>query len=92
MTKEQRTEVYNKITLVFSEREQIHKAVEELLELALALQKMDRVNITEEMADVKVMIEQLEMIFDNEKFVNEMMTRKVERTIERYNLNSIEIL
>lgn len=60
---------------------QVRKAVEELTELSLALQhsldgRGDNDHVLEEMADVKLMMEQLEIIYGSPL---EWLAKKVER-------------
>ena len=45
-----------------------------------------KMNITEEMADVFIMLQQLLLIFENEKEVQEMIDKKIERTFKTYYL------
>ena len=56
------------------------KAIEELSELIRALARCDdRENIAEEMADVRIMLDQLEIIFDNREGVRIWELRKLRR-------------
>lgn len=56
------------------------KAVEELSELIRALARCDDPdNIAEEMADVRIMLDQLEIIFDNREAVRIWELRKLRR-------------
>ena len=60
------------------------KAIEELSELIRALARCDdRENIAEEMADVRIMLDQLEIIFDNHDEVKAMEYQKLTRLNER---------
>jgi NTP pyrophosphatase (non-canonical NTP hydrolase) len=70
---------------------QLEMVIEECLELALALQKLKRqrgnhaekvANVIDEIADVKIMIRQAEMIFGQDK-VSERVEFKIKRLIER---------
>lgn len=77
------------------ERMQIVQVIEELSELQKALCKyLKNVtenpvdNITEEMADVQIMLDQLRIIFDNEKEVEKIMTNKIDRTYKRLGIES----
>lgn len=64
--------------------EQRDKAIEELSELIRALARCDdHTNIAEEMADVKIMLRQLEMIFHNHSEVQNWMLKKLVRLDER---------
>lgn len=67
--------------------------IEECIELALALQKMKRLNgnaiekyknVIDEIADVKIMIRQAHRIFDN-KMINERVDFKMKRLELRLN-------
>lgn len=63
---------------------QIHKAIEEMCELIRALARCDdRENIAEEMADVRIMLAQLEIIFGNRAEVRAWELRKLQRLSER---------
>lgn len=72
------------IILYYGDESQKTKAVEELSELIKAICKNDRENIIEEIADVKIMIGQLYLIYDIpiEK-IWEKMDEKLRRTKER---------
>lgn len=60
------------------------KAIEELSELIRALARCDdRENIAEEMADVRIMLDQLEIIFGNHDEVKAMEYQKLTRLNER---------
>lgn len=84
------TEIYRKIIYKFGDTKQIIVAIEELSELQKALCKWLRDDksgiddIVEEIADVRIMIEQLEMIFDCDLLVMEQRHKKLERTEKRY--------
>lgn len=68
----------------FGKGPQRDKAIEELSELIRALARCDdRDNIAEEMADVRIMLDQLEMIFDNHDAVRQWEYRKLMRLNER---------
>lgn len=58
---------------------QVLKTIEECAELIQALAKGDKLNIAEEMADVLIMIDQLKLIFNNERLVEEFKVIKLER-------------
>ena len=56
------------------------KAIEELSELIRALARCDNPdNIAEEMADVRIMLDQLELIFNNREAVKLWELRKLRR-------------
>ena len=60
------------------------KAIEELSELIRALARCeDPENIAEEMADVRIMLAQLEIIFDNREAVKIWQLRKLRRLDQR---------
>lgn len=60
------------------------KAIEELSELIRALARADDAeNVAEEMADVRIMLDQLELILDNRDRVREIESEKLMRLSER---------
>lgn len=60
------------------------KAIEELSELIRALARCDDPeNLAEEMADVRIMLDQLEMIFNNHDKVRQYEYEKLTRLNER---------
>ena len=60
------------------------KAMEELAELIRALARCDdRENLAEEMADVRIMLDQLEIIFGNREAVRIWELRKLHRLDQR---------
>ena len=74
----------------YGKDKQILKAIEEMTELQKELCKSvisddnnNIDNITEEMADVEVMLNQLKIIFYNRRDVKKVIEEKIERTIER---------
>ena len=80
---------YKKLIEKFGSKNQIIVAIEELSELQKELCKYlrDKINIrniSEEMADVEIMLEQLKLIFENEKPVSIEKNYKLARTYERY--------
>lgn len=82
-------EVYKKLIEKFGAKNQIIVAIEELSELQKELCKYLRDktnirNISEEMADVEIMLEQLKLIFENETPVSIEKEYKLARTYERY--------
>ena len=83
------TEIYNRIIEKYGKEAQTIVAIEELSELQKALCKYLRgqdnfENIVEEIADVKIMLEQLELIFDCDLLVIQEMAKKLQRTEKRY--------
>ncbi|OCK53196.1 hypothetical protein BA768_01175 [Chryseobacterium sp. CBo1] len=79
-------------------RAQYEMAQEEATELALAVRKHIRnndsesfKNLTEEIADMKIMIEQMEMINPTLGLaVEEVMTKKIKRLEKRVTINDFE--
>lgn len=64
----------------FGRGAQRDKAIEELSELIRALARSDdRENIAEEMADVRIMLDQLELIFMNGERVRQIELEKLRR-------------
>lgn len=67
--------------------QQIHKAIEELGELIVALSRQesrrDIDNIAEEIADVQIMLDQLKMIFEISNLVKRMREEKIDRLEKR---------
>lgn len=83
------TLTYTQLINHFGKRNQVIVAIEELSELQKELCKYlrddwDFEHITEEMADCEIMLEQLKIIFANEKAVEEVKAFKIQRTKERY--------
>ena len=80
---------------VFGEEMQINVAIEELSELIKELCKHkrgcgDKMHIAEEMADVKIILEELEIIFDNSRRVETWYEDKKERLKWQVTKDSIE--
>ena len=80
---------YKKLIEKFEAKDQIIVAIEELSELQKELCKYLRDktnirNISEEIADVEIMLEQLKLIFENETPVSIEKEYKLARTYERY--------
>ena len=75
----------------FGPMNQRQKAIEELgeliVELARPLEREDRDAIAEEMADARIMLGQLEMLFENRDRVREIEWFKLTRLKERMNGN-----
>ena len=81
---------------VYGEDMQITVAIEELSELIKELCKYKRgigseIHIAEEMADVKIILEELEIIFDNKRRVDIWYKDKVERLKWKVGKDYIEI-
>ena len=81
-------ELYDGLAEFYGVNNQIIIAVEELSELQKELCKALRgkkklVAISEEMADVEIMLEQLKRIFQNEDIVKQIRVSKLNRTVAR---------
>ena len=98
---DKKVEILKPIIKAGGERTQMIVAIEELSELGKALckylraegegQKFDAVeSITEEMADVQIMLDQLMIIFDNEKQIQTWTARKITRTYQRLGIETKE--
>lgn len=88
MIKEENKEIYRKALQKWGRDAQIKVAIEEFAELIVELAKENRsVNgtnwekITEEMADAEVMLEQLKIVFANEKEVEAKKEQKINRLV-----------
>lgn len=88
-------EILKKAIEFFGEETQINKIQEEALELALVLNQIKcptkdsnlmNENLYSELADMKIMMAQAELIFDKEK-INKVVEFKLKRLNEKY-LNS----
>ena len=77
------------IIKVYGSKKQMIQAIEEMSELSKELCKYvnDRVidveHITEEMSDVQIMLNQLILIFNNQKEIKKIMNKKIQRQLER---------
>ena len=75
-----RKDILTKTVRHFGHGKQRDKAIEELSELIRALARADDPdNIAEEMADVRIMLDQLEIIFGNREGVRIWELRKLRR-------------
>ena len=88
-------DVYNRAKAAWGIDAQVTKAVEELAELQKELCKFmlddgNMEHITEEMADVEIMIEQLELIFENKWQVGEHKRAKIQRLSDRLDEENIK--
>lgn len=77
-------DVYNKAKQIYGIDGQVIKAIEELAELQKELCKFiledgNTAHIIEEIADVKIMIEQLELIFECKAAVKKVKAEKIQR-------------
>ena len=82
-------QIYTYLINKFGKKNQIIVSIEELSELQKELCKYLRDktnirNISEEIADVEIMLEQLKLIFENETPVSIEKEYKLARTYERY--------
>ena len=87
-------EIYKRMIEKFGKEAQTIVAIEELSELQKELCKYlrdlknglhrDISSIVEEIADVKIMLEQLELIFDCDLLVVNEMAKKLQRTEKKY--------
>ena len=72
------------IIAYYGEKHQKNKAIEELLELASAIYDNDKENVIEEIADVLIMIEQMQLIFGiTNDDIQKVKEFKIKRTLER---------
>lgn len=81
--------LYKQLIDKFGEKAQVIVAIEELSELQKELCKYLRGDagirkISEEMADVEIMLEQLKLIFENEHPISIEKNYKINRIKERY--------
>ena len=95
MTREEEIEILQTAIDVYAPDNQTIKAVEEMAELTKAIIKLHFAKpsgverdilkdaVAEEMADVEIMLEQLHMIFDNDRKVSEYREKKLERLKRR---------
>ena len=66
------------------------KAIEELSELIRALARGDdSENVAEEMADVRIMLDQLEIMFGNREDVRRIEMEKLDRLNRRLNVTEV---
>ena len=72
-----------KISGYYGLEHQKRKAIEELGELIVAIARDDEENIIEEIADVMVMMMQLEILLDCDEEVCQIIEAKVNRQIQR---------
>lgn len=89
--------VLHKAIIAYGEDSQMDMAIEEMSELTKALLKHRRAkngpeiqdfeqirnNITEEIADVTIVLEQLKIMFDNEDAVEKIKSEKIQRLKQR---------
>lgn len=82
-------QIYKQLIKTFGPKHQILIAVEELSELQKELikylrNKDNQDHISEEMADVYIMLYQLRLIFKNDKKIDQYIKKKTKRTQQRY--------
>lgn len=75
----------------FGEVPQLVMTMEETAELTQALSKYlrgndNKDNIAEEIADVSIMLQQLQIIFGNKSLVNKYIEQKINRLSEKYKI------
>ena len=80
---------YKQLIKTFGSKNQILIAIEELSELQKELikylrNKDNQDHISEEMADVYIMLYQLRLIFKNDKKIDQYIKKKTKRTHQRY--------
>lgn len=78
------------IARYYGVQHQTRKAIEELGELIVALARDDRDNIVEEIADVMVMLMQLEILLDCDEEVFDIIDEKVERQLTRIRAEMVD--
>ena len=82
-------QLYKQLIKTFGSKHQILIAVEELSELQKELikylrNKDNQDHISEEMADVYIMLYQLRLIFKNDKKIDQYIKKKTKRTQQKY--------
>ena len=83
-TDDVRTSILRAAIKYYGTGPQRDKAIEELSELIRALARCDdSANIAEEMADVRIMLDQLEIIFHNRDQVRKYELEKLKRLSDR---------
>lgn len=88
-------ELYDGLVEFYGVENQIVIAVEELSELQKELCKLLRgtkkiTAISEEMADVEIVLEQLKRYFKNHEIVKQIKVSKLNRTVERLNTSRLK--
>lgn len=82
MNKERYEDGIQYIADMYGLSNQRRKLVEELSELLVAVMHDDKENIAEEMADVRIMIDQVAYLMDIRPVVDGYMKAKVDRTLK----------
>lgn len=90
MIKEEQKKIEEKAVCFWGPTSQRIKAIEEMSELIKELCKWEfhkteetQAHITEEMADVEIMLEQLKLIFQNTQKIEEWKDKKITRLAEK---------
>ena len=83
MNREKYEESIRRIADIYGIYNQRDKLIEELSELLVAITHDYFGNILEEMADVRIMIDQMMYLYDAREVVEKLMDQKVKRTLER---------
>lgn len=93
-------EILHKAIAKWGRKMQIHKIQEELLELALVINKMDcptkdkkkmEENLYEELGDVKIMMAQAEILFDKKR-IDKRVDSKLQLMDEKYFSTTFKVL
>ena len=89
-------EIYKRALSVYGEKNQVVMVFEEMSELQKALTKYlrgvcDKRTIADEIADVEIMLEQMKLLFNIEKEVEERKQFKVERLMTRLDQKQNEL-
>lgn len=95
MDRIEREEVYRMAVACFGKLHQKIVAIEEMAELIQAIckdfrGKLNMENLTEETADVQVMLEQLKIIYDAHEAVDAAMELKIKRLRQLLNMDMDE--
>lgn len=79
-------DIYKKALNIWGKEAQINVAIEEFAELIVELSKYKRringtsfIDISKEMADAEIMLEQLKIVFSNQEIVKQEKIKKLER-------------
>ena len=83
MEKEKYEAAIRRIADAYGLYNQRDKLVEELSELLVAITHDYFGNTLEEMADVRIMIDQMTYLYDAKDVVEKLMEKKIKRTLER---------
>lgn len=89
MNRDERNEKYLRIICVYGPDAQKIQAIQEFSELTQTITKDinnqgSRENLLEEIADSKIKLEQMQLIFDiDDEYLEKIMTKKIERQLTR---------